>query len=103
MLIQHVGCGSTPSKIETLRLKALQMLEEEQHRFQLRLFPVASSDLPTAKVSGWRITGYHHGFGSIYDRIGFPPTLLRDLVIARIVHPKSKAATLRYLERVFAV
>jgi len=32
-------------------------------------------------------------FGNVYDRIGFPCTTLRDLVVARIVNPKSKTST----------
>ncbi|MBI2118763.1 MAG: IS1634 family transposase [Elusimicrobia bacterium] len=103
VVIDHVGCATTPPKIEALRLKALQRLQEEQHRYQLNLFPSASLNFPTAKVSDWQITGYHQVFGNVYDRIGFPPTLLRDLVIARIAHPKSKAATIRYLENYLGI
>lgn len=98
VLIRHVGCAREPAQIEALRLKALQLLEEERSRYQPNLFPEPSLNLPTAKVSQWQITGYHRVFGRVYDRIGFPQTLLRDLVIARIAYPKSKAATLRYLK-----
>ena len=64
---------------------------------QLSLFPAANP--PRAKLLSWKITGYHQVFGSVYDSIGFPHTLLRDLAIARIVCPKSKIATIRYLKR----
>ena len=64
---------------------------------QLSLFPAANP--PRAKLLSWKITGYHQVFGSVYDAIGFPHTLLRDLAIARIVCPKSKIATIRYLKR----
>ena len=42
-------------------------------------------------------------FGAVYDRLGFPRNLLRDLVIARIVYPKSKTATIRYLRRYLGI
>lgn len=97
ILIQHVGCSTQADEIEALRLKALQLLQIEQSRHQLDLFPDTSLNSPTAKLSRWRITGYHSVFGAVYDYIGFPSTLLRDLVITRIANPKSKAATIRYL------
>jgi len=42
-------------------------------------------------------------FGNVYDRIGFPCTTLRDLVVARIVNPKSKTSTIRYLNRYIGI
>lgn len=98
-LIRHVGCTTTVSSIEALRLKARQLLHDLRYLYQPTLLPNTVLSLPTAKVSQWRITGYHRVFGTVYDQIGFPPNLLKDLVIARIVYPKSKAATIRYLKR----
>lgn len=60
---------------------------------QLALFPQAAS-LPRAKLLSWRVTGFHQVFGAVYDLVGLPSGLLRDLVIARIVYPKSKLATI---------
>lgn len=98
-LIRHVGCTTTSVGVETLRLQAVQTLHELESRYQLNLFTSTSIPYPIAKVSQWRITGYHRVFGKIYDQIGFPPNLLKDLVVARIVYPKSKLATIRYLKR----
>ncbi len=97
VFLRQIGCAAAPEKIEALALKAKQVLNEWRVKSQLPLFPAGKP--PTAKLSDWRITGYHDVFGSVYDRIGFPRGLLRDLVIARIVYPKSKAATIRYLSR----
>ena len=36
-------------------------------------------------------------FGTVYNSVGFPNNMLRDLVVARIVHPRSKDATVRFL------
>lgn len=98
VFLRQIGCAAAPEKIEALALKAKQVLNERRLKFQLPLFPAGKLQ-STAKLSNWRITGYHDVFGSVYDRIGFPPGLLRDLVVARIVYPKSKAATIRYLSR----
>lgn len=95
VLVKHVGCASNPSEIEALRLKAEAELTLLVLKDQLSLFPITNP--PKAKLLSWHITGYHQVFGFVYDSIGFPRNLLRDLVIARIVYPKSKIATIRYL------
>ena len=56
-----------------------------------------------ARLVNWRITGFHQIFGHIYDSIGFPQSLLKDLVIARIAYPKSKLATVRYLDQYLGI
>lgn len=99
---QHVGCAAAPARIEVLHLKAKQLLHEWEHANQLSLF-AAGESLPTAKLINWRITGFHQVFGAVYDRIGFPDNLLLDLVVARIVYPKSKSATRRYLEQYLGI
>lgn len=98
---KHVGCSSIPQKIEILYLKAKQVLFELKYANQLSLFK--SSNPLAAKLINWKITGFHQVFGCVYDLIGFPKNMLRDLVIARIVYPKSKTATLRYLNNYLGV
>lgn len=103
-LIKHVGCTPVTSeeKIQLLRLKAQADLTELVFKDQLSLFPNLSQK-PKAKLLDWKITGYRKVFGSVYDQIGFPNNLLRDLVVARIVYPKSKLATIRYMERYLGI
>jgi transposase len=84
--------------IEALKVKATEELAKLKFADQLVLFPQLRSG-PKARLVNWRLTGYHQVFGSVYDRLGFPKNLLRDLVVARIVYPKSKLATVRYLNR----
>lgn len=96
VLIKHVGSASTPEQIEILRLKASEELNQMKMGKQTPLFPVSNT---RAKLINWRITGFHQIFGRIYDSIGFPKSLLRDLVIARIAYPKSKLGTVRYLDQ----
>lgn len=102
MLIKHVGCADTPTEIEVLRIKARDELTRIVLQNQLSLFPEARN-APKAKLLNWHITGFHQVFGSIYDLIGFPDNLLRDLVVARIVYPKSKLSTLRYLNQYLGI
>lgn len=102
VLIKHVGCAKNPSEIEALRIKARQELAKIVLANQLSLFP-KDKEPSKAKLLNWHITGFHQVFGSIYDAIGFPDNLLRDLSIARIVYPKSKTATIRYLNRYIGI
>lgn len=102
VLVKHVGCASVPEQIEILQKKAKEECEQLKLKIQPSLFPVLESGLK-AKLLNWRITGFHQVFGYIYDSIGFPKNLLRDLVIARIVYPKSKAATVRYLDQYIGI
>jgi transposase len=100
VLIKHVGCAMPADQIEVLRLKAEDELLLYEN--QLSLFP---SRLPmtTAKLTNWHITGFHSVFGCVYDNIGFPNNMLRDLVVARIAHPGSKLATTRYLDQYLGI
>ena len=102
VLIKHVGCANTPSEIEVLRIKAREQLARIVFHNQLSLFPEAKNP-PKAKLLHWHITGFHQVFGSIYDSLGFPDNLLRDLSIARIVYPRSKLSTLRYLKQYLGI
>lgn len=97
VLIKHIGCASSIEKIEALKIKAKEELLK--CKYDHSLFPVTNPATVKAKLSSWRITGFHQVFGRIYDSIGFPNNYLRDLVVARIVYPKSKAATVRYFDQ----
>jgi len=102
ILIKHVGCAKTEVEIEALRIKAREELTKIVLENQLPLFPDTGSK-PKAKLLNWHITGFHQVFGGVYDLIGFPNNLLRDLSIARIVYPRSKTATIRYLDRYMGI
>jgi transposase len=102
VLIEHVGCASSIEKIEMLKAKAFDELARIKFEHQLSLFP-AQREAARAKLTNWRITGFHQVFGHIYDSIGFPNNTLRDLIVARIAYPKSKLATVRYLDQYLGV
>lgn len=100
-VIEHIGCTQKESEVEALHQKAKQRMWELNFENQLFLFSQKSPF--KAKLIGWYVTGYHLVFGTVYDRIGFPNNLLRDLVIARIVYPRSKIATVRFLNNTLGI
>jgi len=102
VLIKHVGSASAPEQIEVLQLKAQGELEKMKLDRQPSLFPAVDTET-RAKLVNWRITGFHQIFGHIYDGVGFPRNMLRELVIARIAYPKSKSATVRYLDQYLGI
>ena len=96
-MIEHIGCAQKATELEALRIKAKKRLTQLKFKNQL---PLLTPDEPDeAELIVWHITGFHLVFGYVYDSIGFPNNLLRDLVVARIVYPKSKLATIRYLNK----
>lgn len=96
-LIEHIGCAQDLNEIEALKLKAEYRLRQLKFENQQSLFP-QRGDLK-AQLVNWKIVGFHQVFGNVYDKLGFADNLLRDLVVARIVYPKSKLATIRYLKQ----
>ena len=102
VLKKHIGCTSLVDQIEILKTKAKNELNRIKFENQISLFPNFSSIIRT-KLINWRITGFHQIFGHIYDSIGFPNNYLRDLTVARIVYPKSKLATIRYLDQYLGI
>lgn len=96
-MIEHIGCAQKTAELEALRIKAKERLTQLKFKNQIPLLTPDESD--KAELISWHITGFHKVFGYVYDAIGFPDNLLRDLVVARIVYPKSKLATIRYLNK----
>ena len=103
VLTKHVGCASSFPLIEALRIKAQKELERFKFLNQLSLWPNISKPEIKAQLLDWKITGFHRFFGPIYDSVGFPKNFLKDLVIVRIVYPKSKLATARYMTRTLGI
>jgi len=99
MLVKHIGCAASPAAIEALKIKAREELKKHKYLNQLSLLPDTDRQEAKAELLDWKITGFHRFFGPIYDSIGFPKNFLRDLVITRVVYPKSKLATARYMTR----
>lgn len=103
VLIKHVGCASALPAIEALKIKSEEELKRHKFLNQLSLLPNTDKQKVKAQLLDWKVTGFHLFFGPIYDSIGLPKNFLRDLVIARIVYPKSKLATARYLTHTLGI
>ena len=101
-IVKHVGSASSPNQTELLHQKALAECERLKLEIRPTLFPL-TEEKEKAKLVSWRVTGFHQIFGLVYDRIGFPQNHLRDLAVARIVYPRSKLATARYLEQYLGI
>lgn len=103
--MKHVGCApmSSEAKLAALLLKARSELTKIKLSIQPALFSWEEPVPAKASLFDWRITGFHRVFGAVYDAIGFPGNLLRDLVIGRIASPKSKLATVSYLDRYLGI
>ena len=103
-LIRHIGTAKSDTDLEFLMEKAQETLLELKHKDQLMLpFPDDSS------LSGLRTVGeYHQGaelvLGGLFDRLGIPlanVALLRQLIMARILHPVSKRRTAQFINTSF--
>ena len=103
-LIRHIGTAKSELDLKFLNEKAKEVLYELKHKNQLALeFPDQSD------MTGLRTVGeYHQGadlvLGTLMDRIGISSpnlSLLRQLVIARILYPVSKIRTVSFLNRSF--
>jgi len=102
VLVKHVGCAANKEKIEALKIKAQQELFQIQFKKQLSLFSNNITS-PKAKLVSWKITGFHQTFGKAYDFIGFTDSILKDIVVTRIVCPKSKMAMVRYMNKYLGI
>ena len=105
-IIKHIGTASATDEIEYLLLVAKTKLNKIQG--QLSLF----NKKETSPINNWmnrlnkpkyKWVGFHEVFGYVFDLINyqsvFSNALLKDLVVARIVHPESKLSIHRWLQR----
>lgn len=103
-LVRHIGTAKSELDLKLLDEKAKEALFELKHKNQLTLEFPSKADL-----TGLRTIGeYHQGadlvLGALVDRIGISSpnnSLLRQLVIARILSPVSKIRTISFLNQSF--
>mgnify|MGYP001586761643 FL=1 len=108
VLVEHIGSARNESELVALRHKAherlaalrpqlslLTALDTQSHR--------QATDTSRLVVSGSFARGLWQVLGGLYDDLGLPATLLKQLVLARIALPQSKRATARYLENAFGL
>lgn len=97
-LVEHIGSVQNDTELVVLKEKAKQRIAELLPQLSLldKLIP-SSDDTDRIVMSGSFASGLWQIIGEIYDRIGLSNDLFKYLVLARIALPKSKLATIRYM------
>jgi transposase len=102
-VVKTIGSSKDSKEIERLELEAKQFVQEytgiqvldfTDHK---KIFSEVLSSIVSHKL-----VGIQYVLGKIFDDIGFnqiPETLFKDLVLYRLVYPKSKLKTTEYLMR----
>jgi hypothetical protein len=111
--IEHVGSAHDEAELEALKAAARQRLAGGQAELDLGLDPAGGpaagpSSAPSGRpleIASSRMGPLWDGLGAAYDQLGFTRAAGRDevfrqLVLARIIEPTSKADSLRVLGEV---
>jgi transposase len=102
-LLKTIGSSKDPSKIDRLVLEGKRFILEQTGIQQIdftdykKIYAEVLSSIRSHKLVGVRYV-----LGKIFDDIGFhviPDELFKDLVLYRLVYPKSKLKTTAYLNR----
>ncbi|MBU6159468.1 MAG: IS1634 family transposase [Bacteroidetes bacterium] len=102
-VIQTIGSSSNPKEVERLVHEGKRFIEHKTGigKFDFTdyksLYTQVLSTIQTHKM-----VGIHYVLGKIFDEIGFnhiTDALFRDLVLYRLIYPKSKLRTTEYLQR----
>ncbi|AYA23376.1 IS1634 family transposase [Rhodococcus rhodochrous] len=118
-IIEHVGSAHTDAELSVLLARARRIVDGEQgvldFEVSTRIARVdevadwrsepertaAATVAPAGRTLGTSSRLLYEVLGAVYDRLGFDEvgdTVFRDLVIARIVEPTSKADSARVLD-----
>jgi Transposase DDE domain len=102
VILEHVGTARSEAELAVLMARARQRLRPGQEALDLKVAGAAAADRPgviTSKRSAvlWRV------LSSAYDRLGFDVVgdeAFKQLVLARLVEPTSKADSVRVLREI---
>jgi hypothetical protein len=108
--IEHVGSAHDELELEALKAAARQRLVGGQAQLDLGLDPAATAAVAAGssgplEIASSRMGHLWDGLSSAYDQLGFARAaggneVFRQLVLARIIEPTSKADSLRVLAEV---
>lgn len=97
-LVEHIGSARNYAELLLLKEQARQRIAElTSQRSLLDLLPDMGEAEPRQVLKEPFAYGLWQVLGGLYDQLGLPDSLLKQLVLARIAMPKSKRATTRYL------
>lgn len=106
VIVEHVGTARSEAELAVLMAEARRRLRPGQDAFDLNLGPLDEAvGLPhrPGVITGKRSAVLWRVLSSVYDRLGFDAVgddAFRQLVLARIIEPTSKADSLRVLEEI---
>ena len=102
-VVKTIGSSKDPSEVEQLVLKGRRYIQSQTGEQELDFTDyrkVYSQVL--SSINSHKLIGIQYVLGKIFDDIGFniiEDTLFKDLVLYRLVYPKSKLKTTEYLYR----
>lgn len=102
-LIKTIGSSKDSFEIDQLVLKGKRFIQEQTGVQEINF--TSYKDIYSevfSNISSHKLVGIQHVLGKIFDDIGFdaiPDELFKDLVLYRLVYPKSKLKTTEYLYR----
>jgi hypothetical protein len=99
--IEHVGSAHDEAQVEALKAAANQRISQDQGELDLGLGPAEIGSGPM-EIIGSRAGHLWDALCTVYGALGFDGAaggdeVFRDLVLARIIEPTSKADSLRVL------
>jgi len=104
--IEHVGSAHDEAQLEALKIAAAARLAGGQHELGLGLgLPESGTAARLLEIAGSRMGHLWEALCRAYEALGFVAAtggdgVFRDLVLARIIEPTSKADSLRVLAEV---
>jgi transposase len=102
-VVKTIGSSKDPSEIERLILEGKRYAQDQMGLQQIdftdhkKIFNDVLSS-----INSYKLVGIQYVLGKIYEDVGFGQVkedLLKDLVLYRLVYPKSKLKTTEYLYR----
>jgi len=102
-VVKSFGSGSDSSQVKSLIVKAQNWLTQQTGMVELDFANEAALlQRFLQSITAHRLAGIEYVLGKLFDEIGFnkiEDELFRDLVLYRLVYPKSKLKTTQFLYR----
>ena len=102
-LLKTIGSSKDPSKIDHLIQEGKRFIQQQTgiQQFDFTDYKKVYTEV-LSSISSHKLVGIRYVLGKIFDDIGFnaiEDELFKDLVLYRLVYPKSKLKTTEYLKR----
>lgn len=102
-VVKTIGSSKNPAEVERLVRVANAFIQSHTgvQELEFKDYRTVYSDV-LASINSHKLAGVEYVLGKIFDDIGFNQigdTLFRDLVLYRLVYPRSKLKTTEYLYR----